>query len=135
MTATRSGRKPPSQTTCVSADCRQASRYSCGKSALRLRHVSLRFRSIAPAPDQQSRLALTKDLRPRLSLRRRGLPLRRAMGIRDLVGVAGDEIVVMVDLGRRLQRLVRVGRAVLIGEHAAQDRTVAQRERGPFSRD
>ena len=61
--------------------------------------------------------------------------LRRAIGVGDLVGVAGDEIVVVVDLGRGLERLVHVSRAVLVGEHAAQDFSIAQGERRPFSRD
>ena len=56
------------------------------------------------------------------SLRRCGvLPLRRAIGIGNLVGVAGDEIVCVVDLSRGLERLVHVSRAVLVGEHPAQD--------------
>ena len=58
-----------------------------------------------------------------------------AVGVGDLVGVAGDEVVRVVDLARGLQRLVDVGRAVRVGEHAAQDRAVAQRQRRPFARD
>jgi hypothetical protein len=56
------------------------------------------------------------------SLRRCGvLPLRRAISIGNLVGVACYEIVVVVDLSRGLERLIHVGRALLVGQHAAQD--------------
>src|SRR3984957_12039036 len=56
------------------------------------------------------------------------------MGIGNLVGVAGDEIVGVVDLSRRLQGLVHISRAVLVGEHPAQDRAITQSERRPFAR-
>jgi hypothetical protein len=62
---------------------------------------------------RKSKLALS-------SLRRCGvLPLRRAVGIGNLVGVAGDEIVLVVDFSRGLERLVHISRAALVGEHPA----------------
>jgi hypothetical protein len=48
--------------------------------------------------------------------------LRRAISIRDFVGVRGNRVV-LVDLSCGLERLVHVGRAILVGEHAAQIRT------------
>jgi hypothetical protein len=50
------------------------------------------------------------------------LPLRRAIGIRNLARVVGDEIVLVVDLSRRLERLVYVGRNICVRIYETAER-------------